>query len=56
MLCVDCKYYNKPEGETEFCGADLWDRDEDSYIKSDEDFEEYINKERLCTGFETNQE
>lgn len=35
----------------EFCVADLWDRQEDGFIKSDSDFNDYINKDRFCSDY-----
>lgn len=51
MKCADCKNCNAPDGELEFCIALLWDREEDDFIKSEKDFDEYINKERICSDF-----
>lgn len=51
--CAECRNCYKPDGakSKEVCLADLWDRNEDDFLHEQEDFYEYIYKERLCTDF-----
>lgn len=51
--CVDCKHFNNSEINDEYCGQCVWDRSEDEFIKSQNDYEEYINKDRICSEFES---
>jgi hypothetical protein len=46
--CTTCQHCNL---KAQLCDADMWDRnaDDETWLHSDDDFNEYINKDRFCT-------
>jgi len=51
IRCIDCK---KCEKDDQYCRAGMWDREDDEFLKSDNDFNDYLKKERFCSEFKPN--
>jgi len=57
IKCIDCKKYKNDvltaNAGAEYCVSDMWDRndEEQDWLHADEDFKEYVEKERFCSEF-----